>query len=222
MYYDDWDPYVPVAARRLQAARELAALRKKGHQASPVIVEGRAIARTFWGKAWCDNLESYSDYANRMPRGRSYLRNGSVLDLQIQPGKVRAQVAGSSLYRIEVTIRPLPAPRWRAITSACSGQVDSLVDLLRGELSDAVLAILIDPARELFPAPGEISLSCSCPDWADMCRLTVCTFVHTLWPVDFEWDPKKAESTEVSMVWTSPKPSRLLRRSGADDLRRRI
>src|SRR3989475_10426140 len=115
MYYYDWDPYVPVAARRLQAARELAALRKKGHQASPVIVEGRAIARTFWGKAWCDNLERYSDFANRLPRGRTYVRSGSVVDLQIAPGAVTALVSGAAFYTIHVTGAGGPQPRWSAV-----------------------------------------------------------------------------------------------------------
>jgi len=93
MYYDyGWKPYVPVAARRRKAKHEMAKLRKKGHHVSPVVIEGRTIARTFWGKAWCDNLERYSDYANRLPRGRTYVRNGSVVDLQIAPGEVKAVV----------------------------------------------------------------------------------------------------------------------------------
>ncbi len=175
--YSRFPEYVPVATRRARAAKEAKRLAKRGQSLAPVVLSGggRAIAHSFWGKAWCDNLESYSDYSNRMPRGRSYVRNGSVLDLQIQPGKVRAQVAGSSLYRIEVTIKPLAPAKWRAISQACSGQIDSLVDLLRGQLSDAVLGVLVDPAQGLFPAPGEISLSCSCPDWADMCKHVAAT-----------------------------------------------
>src|SRR5437870_5279274 len=88
-------PYVPVARRRAQAAREIEKRRKKGHAVAPVVLEGRTIARTFWGKAWCANLEAYSDYENRLPRGRTYVRNGSVVDLQIQPGKIVALVSGS-------------------------------------------------------------------------------------------------------------------------------
>src|SRR2546427_12573557 len=95
MYYDDWKPYVPVAARRARAAREVAKLAKKGRRTSPVVIDGRAIAKTFWGKAWCDNLERYSDYANRLPRGRTYVRNGSVVDLQIAAGAGTAIVGGS-------------------------------------------------------------------------------------------------------------------------------
>src|ERR1700688_2834718 len=90
--------YVPVAQRRAQAAREIQKRRQKGQTVSPVVIEGRTIARTFWGKAWCDNLESYSDYENRLPRGRTYVRNGSVGELQIEPSHVSALVQGTSLY----------------------------------------------------------------------------------------------------------------------------
>src|SRR6202451_1958280 len=112
-------PYVPVAQRRAQAAREVEKRRKKGQAITPVVIEGRTIARTFWGEAWCDNLESYSDYENRLPRGRTYVRNGSVVDLQIQPGKVTALVSGSNLYRISIGIRPLDVARWKQIKAQC-------------------------------------------------------------------------------------------------------
>src|SRR5436189_5493092 len=123
-------PYVPVAQRRAQAAREIEKRRKKGQNISPVVIEGRTIAHTFWGKAWCDNLETYSDYENRLPRGRTYVRNGSVVDLQIQPGKITALVSGSDLYTITITISVLPAEHWRGVKSRCSGQIGSLVELL--------------------------------------------------------------------------------------------
>src|SRR5688572_2067848 len=112
MWYE-FRPYVPVAQRKAQAAREVANRRKKGETITPVVIEGRNIANTFWGKAWCDNLESYSDYANRLPRGRTYVRNGSVVDLQIQPGKVTATVSGSELYEVAIAITPLPDREWR-------------------------------------------------------------------------------------------------------------
>src|ERR1700751_4735614 len=105
-------PYVPVAQRRAQAAREMEKRRKKGQAISPVVIEGRTIAHTFWGKAWCDNLESYSDYENRLPRGRTYVRNGSVVDLQIHPGKITALVSGSELYKVAITFEALPAEGW--------------------------------------------------------------------------------------------------------------
>src|SRR5438093_9792437 len=117
----EWRPYVPVAERRRRAEREMHELEKKGRLRSPVVVQGRAIASTFWGKAWCDNLERYSDYSNRLPRGRTYARNGSVIDLQITPGAVQALVSGSSLYRIEVKIAALASNRWSAVCADCAG-----------------------------------------------------------------------------------------------------
>jgi uncharacterized Zn finger protein len=169
--YYGWRPYVPVARRRANAARELAKLtRKSGAPVSPVVLEGRSIARTFWGKAWCDNLEAYSDYANRLPRGRTYVRNGSVVDLQIAPGKVTAQVAGSELYRIEIKITPLAAGLWKSIQTECAGKIDSLMELLQGRLSSAVMEMVTRPERGLFPGPREIDLDCSCPDWAGLCK----------------------------------------------------
>lgn len=166
-----WRPYVPVAERRAKAARELAKLAKKsGQVASPVRLETRKIASTFWGKAWCDNLEAYSDYANRLPRGRTYVRNGSVVDLQISQGKVTARVSGSSLYKIEIKIKPLAASLWKSIQTECAGKIDSLIELLQGKLSSSVMQIVTRPERGLFPTPKEIELDCSCPDWADLCK----------------------------------------------------
>src|SRR6516165_10199743 len=125
MWYS-FRPYVPVAQRRAHAAREIAKRRKKGQNVSPIVIEGRTIARTFWGKAWCDNLESYSDYENRLPRGRTYVRNGSVVDLQIEPGKVTALVSGSELYDVSITITPLPEKAWNSLKARCEGQIGSV------------------------------------------------------------------------------------------------
>jgi uncharacterized Zn finger protein len=166
----EFRPYVPVAQRRAQAAREVAKRRKKGQVISPVVIEGRTIAQTFWGKAWCDNLESYSDYENRLPRGRTYVRNGSVVDLQILPGKVTALVSGSELYEVRITIAPLPKAQWRALKVRCAGQIGSLVELLQGQLSKSVIGVVTSREGGLFPRPGEIQMSCSCPDWAGMCK----------------------------------------------------
>ncbi len=170
-YSHQWKPYVPVADRRAKAARESAKLaKKKGQTAAPVVLEGNKIARTFWGKAWCDNLEAYSDFANRLPRGRTYVRNGSVVDLQIAAGKVTARVAGSSLYKIEVKIKPLTPRVWQAIQAECAGKIDSLIELLQGKLSAGVMQVVTRQEQGLFPTPKDIDLECSCPDWADLCK----------------------------------------------------
>jgi uncharacterized Zn finger protein len=169
-YYYAWRPYVPVAERRRQAERKLAKLTKKGQSVSPVRIEGRTIAKSFWGQAWCSNLERYSDFENRLPRGRTYVRNGSVVDLQIGKGEVTARVAGSDLYNIKIAIAPVKGARWKAICRDCAGTIDSLVELLQGRLAKAVMDRVSRQGDGLFPAPGEIKLSCSCPDWADMCK----------------------------------------------------
>ena len=165
-----WKPYVSVDQRRKKAEREMAKLRKEGHPHSPVTIQGRQIGTTFWGKAWCDNLESYSDFANRLPRGRTYVRNGSVVDLQVNGGEIRALVMGSELYKVTVKVSPIPKAHWSAICKDCSDSIDSLVELLQGRLSKAVMERVCQQKTGLFPAPTEISLSCSCPDWADMCK----------------------------------------------------
>jgi uncharacterized Zn finger protein len=170
MSYYDWRPYVPVAERRRQAESNLAKLRKKGPPVAPVRIEGRTIARSFWGKSWCQNLERYSDYANRLPRGRSYVRNGSVVDLQIAKGEVVASVAGSRLYTTRITVAPVAAAHWKSICRDCAGTVDSLVELLQGRLAKGVMDRVCREGDGLFPSPREIKLSCSCPDWADMCK----------------------------------------------------
>jgi uncharacterized Zn finger protein len=165
-----WKPYVTVAERQRSAAKEMEKRKKQGHTISPVCIEGRTIARTFWGKSWCENLEGYSDYANRLPRGRSYVRNGSVVDLQIKPGEIRALVSGSELYEVELKIQPVAKTAWKAICQECSGAIDSLVELLQGRLSKGVMERICRQRQGLFPSPSEIRLSCSCPDWAGMCK----------------------------------------------------
>ncbi len=170
MSYGSWKPYVSVAQRRMKAEKAAAKALKSGAQLAPIAAYRGAIAKTFWGKAWCDNLERYSDYANRLPRGRTYARNGSVIDLQLTRGQVRAQVMGSSLYRVEIDVAALPEASWQAIVADCAGSIDSLVGLLQGRLSEAVMARISQPGKGLFPAPREIALRCSCPDWADMCK----------------------------------------------------
>jgi uncharacterized Zn finger protein len=170
MGWYEWRPYVSVAERRRKAEREMARLRKKGHPVSPVHIEGRTIARTFWGKAWCDNLEGYSDFENRLPRGRTYVRNGSVLDLQIAPGEVKALVSGTEIYKVAVKVSAVPKRRWSSICGDCAGAIDSLVELLQGRFSKGVMERICRQKTGLFPAPAEIEFSCSCPDWASMCK----------------------------------------------------
>lgn len=175
-HYDRFPPYVRVADRRKLAEKEAAKARKAGKQLSPITPSGGAIAKTFWGKAWCENLERYSDYANRLPRGRTYVRNGSVIDLRLAAGEVRALVMGSALYTVRVTVRSVAAAAWTALGNDCAGNIASLVDLLQGRLSQAVMARFCVPRTGLFPATSELSFSCSCPDSAGMCKHVAAVF----------------------------------------------
>jgi uncharacterized Zn finger protein len=170
-----WRPLVSILERHSRAQKAIANLKKAGRELSPVTINGRKVATTFWGNSWCRNLEAYSDYANRLPRGRSYVRNGSVIDLQIEAMRVRALVSGSSIYDVDIKIKPLAANRWADIKSRCAGQIDSLVELLRGSLSKGVMEIVTRKEEGLFPSPREISLRCSCPDWAIMCKHVAAT-----------------------------------------------
>jgi len=160
--YDGWRPYVSVAERRRQAAKKIGKMAKAGRKIAPVEIDGRKITATFWGDAGCRNLEAYSDYANRLPRGRTYVRNGSVIDLQIEAGRVRALVSGSDIYEVDIQIKPIAKPRWADIKHRCAGQIDSLVELLKGSISKGVMEIVTRKGEGLFPSPAEIALSCSC------------------------------------------------------------
>jgi uncharacterized Zn finger protein len=175
MSYYGFGPYVPVAKRRAQAAREMEKLRKKGKVVSPVVIEGRKIASSFWGKAWCENLERYSDYENRLPRGRTYLRNGSVIDLQIARGQIQAIVSGSETYAVNIVISTVPPSRWKAIRKDCTGSIGSLVELLKGRLSKNVMERVCRAGAGLFPSPSEITMKCSCPDGARVCKHVAAT-----------------------------------------------
>ncbi|HEX4422899.1 MAG TPA: SWIM zinc finger family protein [Kofleriaceae bacterium] len=165
-----WAPYKTVAQRRAEAAREIKKAGRRGRARSPVAVASRKIASTFWGKAWCDNLERYRDFAYRLERGRSYLRSGSVIDLQIETGKITAEVLGSSLYQVAIEIDAVPRAAWQAIQRDCAGSIGSRLDLLSGRLSDAVMERLYAERTGLFPAPSAIRFTCSCPDYATMCK----------------------------------------------------
>lgn len=172
---DAWPPYVSAAKRRRKAADKVKKLKKSGKNISPIEITGRKITTTFWGTSWCKNLEAYSDYSNRLPRGRTYVRHGSVIDLKIENGHIHALVSGTELYEVEIKIKPLSPKRWMEIKGRCAGQIASLVELLRGSLSKEVMEIVTRKDEGLFPKPREISFDCSCPDWATMCKHVAAT-----------------------------------------------
>ncbi|HLE12756.1 MAG: hypothetical protein A2504_09610 [Bdellovibrionales bacterium RIFOXYD12_FULL_39_22] len=169
-YYGYWPKYVSVREKQKKAADTIKKLQKKGEKITPITIEGKKIANTFWGKAWCEHLESFSDYANRLPRGRSYVKNGYVVHLGIRAGEINALVQGSSLYRVSISITATAKKRWEQIVKSCVGKIDSLLDLLHGKLSKSVMEVMTHKQDGLFPRPKEIELSCSCPDGAYMCK----------------------------------------------------
>lgn len=165
-------PYVSVAQKRARARRKLEQLKKKHPGIRPVVIEGTALVRTWWGKAWNNNLGKYADYENRVGRGRSYVRHGAVLDLQIKPGQVSALVQGSqgSPYTVVIKIKPVSEPVWKQIKAACEGQLASLQELLEGRFPKGLMELFTAKDSGLFPSPKEIEFKCSCPDWAYMCK----------------------------------------------------
>ncbi|MHA6482860.1 SWIM zinc finger family protein [Paenibacillus sp. strain BS8-2] len=171
-FYNDFPEYVPVAEKKRRAAAAAEKLKKKDNKVWPVVIKGRTIATTWWGKAWCTNLESYADYSNRIDRGRSYVRHGSVLDLQIGSGKVEALVQGSSSkpYKVEITVTLLSDTVWQQIVKACSGRISSLQELAGGKFPSGLSELFTTKGAGLFPSPKEIRFSCSCPDYAVMCK----------------------------------------------------
>jgi uncharacterized Zn finger protein len=170
MSWSEFERRPTVREQRQNAARESQRRAKRGETLSPVVIEGRTIASSVWGKAWCDNLESYRDFEYRLPRGRSYVRHRAVIDLKVSAGQIAGLVCGSEVYSVAVAIKPLAQGHWSRIKTQCAGQVGSLIELLEGRLSEAVMRIITHRDSGLFPKPSEIQMACSCPDSATMCK----------------------------------------------------
>jgi uncharacterized Zn finger protein len=162
--------YVTVAEKKEKARKQIEKLRKKDKDISPVVIEGRKIAKTWWGTAWCNNLESYADYANRIGRGSAYVKNGFVIDLRIAEGLVTGKVMGSKLYTVKIKIDTLTEKRRDEIIGAVGRRIESVSDLIDGKFPEEMGALFLTQKKGLFPSPKEIHMDCSCPDWAGMCK----------------------------------------------------
>jgi uncharacterized Zn finger protein len=176
-YWDHFAPYESVAEKKAKAVKKLQALKKKNPKIKPVIIQGNKLAKTWWGIAWNRNLEKYADYSNRIGRGRSYLRHGAVLDLQIEPNRITAIVAGSRSqpYTVQIRIKEIAKGTWLKIRQKCEGKLDSLQELLAGRFPEDLQDIFTAKGEGLFPSPQEIEFDCSCPDWASMCKHVAAT-----------------------------------------------
>ena len=172
MWDNGYPEYVSVAQKKLRAQKKIAALRKKGQVLSPIRIEGRALARNWWGKAWNGNLALYADYANRLDRGRSYIRHDAILDLKVSEGIVEGLVQGSasSPYRVKVGIAALSDRNRAAVRKACEGKIGSMQELLSGKIPKELQVLFTAKGTGLFPAPKEITFACSCPDSASLCK----------------------------------------------------
>jgi len=176
-YWGYYPRYVSVAEKKAKADRKLKQLKKKNPGINPIMIEGSSIVRTWWGKSWNLNLERYADYSNRIGRGRSYVRHGAVLDLQLNSGKVESLVQGSRAkpYSVCIKIKAVNKKIWQEIKAVCGGKLDSLQGLLAGKFPKALGDIFMAQGKGLFPSPKEIEFSCSCPDWAYMCKHVAAT-----------------------------------------------
>ena len=177
MSYFQYPRYLSVSEKRARAEKKIRQLRKKNSDLAPVIIEGRTLAKTWWGQSWNANLERYADYRNRIERGRSYVRHLAVVDLRIDKGAVSALVQGSRSkpYAVDIKIEALPKTNWGKLTAACADHLDSLQDLLAGRFPKALAHLFMAKGSGLFPTPEEIQFSCSCPDWASMCKHVAAT-----------------------------------------------
>lgn len=170
-YWSMFPPRQTVGERRAMAERRQRELEKKGRRLDPIAPFGqRKIANTFWGRSWCDNLDRYRDFSYRIERGRSYVRSGAVIHLEVGPGRVSALVSGTGLYDVDVLITPVSPASWQALTAECAGAVGSMVELLKGQLDTEVMTRLCREGAGLFPSPHEIQFKCSCPDFASLCK----------------------------------------------------
>lgn len=133
----------------------------------------RPFGLTWWGKAWVDALEHRARLdPNRLGRGRSYARRGSVLDLRVDPGVVSATVQGSRVtpYEVTVRIRAFSGDEWDAVLDVVSAQIGRVAALLDGELPPEVVDDAQAAGLELLPDAGEVKTACNCPDFAVPCK----------------------------------------------------
>ncbi len=172
MSYYGFPRYVSAAEKKAKSAKTLSKLKSKNADIQPVIIEGRILAKTWWGKAWNKNLESYADYSNRIARGRTYVRSNAVLDLKITKGEVKALIQGSAAkpYRVTVTIDVLSKEKWNKVIELCNHRIASLEQLVEGKFPKELETLFLEKKYGLFPSPKEIHFDCSCPDWASMCK----------------------------------------------------
>jgi uncharacterized Zn finger protein len=159
-----------VASQQKQAEKRKKQLEKKLGELQSIVIQGGKIAKTWWGIAWNKNLESYADFENRIGRGRSYCKNGFILDLRVAEGEITAQVSGSSIYEVMIKIDKLSEKKWGKICAACAKRVENIGALVEGKFPQELADVFMKQGEGLFPTPREIHMYCDCPDIARLCK----------------------------------------------------
>ena len=130
----EWPRYISVAEKQEKILSLVWSLRKKGQRINPIFIENGIICRTPWAKTWCKHLEGCGFETQRLSRGRSYLRHGSVLNLEIHSGIITALVSGSSLYKVNIKIGPLLANQWHAFLQNCTESTETVIETVTREI----------------------------------------------------------------------------------------
>ncbi len=164
--------YVSVGERSARAQRKIRQLKKKNPNLNPVVIDGKQIASSWWGKAWINHLKHYADFDNRVGRGRSYVKNGLVIHFAIKPGHIESIVMGtsSSPYNIKIKTKKLSPNKWNKMKRLSREHLCTLPELNEGKFPKELKDIFSDRGEGIFPTIKEMSFHCSCPDWANMCK----------------------------------------------------
>lgn len=206
--YDDEYPRYVSAAERKEKSEKLIKKLQTSQNLNPIVVKAKSIATSFWGKSWCRHLSTYEYYTARLSRGRSYLRSGTVVDLQISEGLVQAQVLGTSLYQVNIRFENLDPELWSEFVQKTSGEIDSLLDLLAGNLPEKITEVMCDPFSGFFPDESKIRFSCTCLDDADLCKHVAAA----LYGVAIRFD----EDAKLFFILRGVDPSDLLKQATKD------
>src|SRR6516225_9973543 len=176
-YYDDWFPRFPKSKPRA-AKGGIKAQTKRGQ-----------FGQSWWAKRWIAVLESF-DIGARLGRGRSYARNGQVLNIDIAKAEVTAKVQGSrpKPYDVTIQVKSLAEKEWAKVIEALSGQAIYAAKLLAGEMPQDIENVFQEVKLSLFPEKlGDLATECSCPDWSNPCKHIAA--VYYLIGEEFDRDP---------------------------------
>ncbi|MGE3271568.1 MAG: SWIM zinc finger family protein [Chloroflexota bacterium] len=153
------------------------------------MARGPELATTWWARRWMAALDGFG-WAGRLSRGRSYARNGRVLDVEFSRGAIRARVQGSERqpYRVEMSVERFPDQVWDRVIGALARQALYAAKLLAGELPAEIVQLCDTAEAPLFPShPNDITMKCSCPDWAVPCKHVAA--VHYALAAELDRDP---------------------------------